>query len=99
MKPCIIIPVYNHGETLAATLDDLASFSLATFIVDDGSDSQTKQILDGIEAEYDIIRNMLSWRPAGLIVAGLDLPDDTRSLLADAGIPIVTPREFIRILG
>ncbi|AXI50495.1 MAG TPA: LacI family DNA-binding transcriptional regulator [Sulfitobacter pontiacus] len=41
------------------------------------------------EAEYDIIRNMLSWRPAGLIVAGLDQPDDTRSLLADAGIPIV----------
>ena len=41
------------------------------------------------EAEYDIIRNMLSWRPAGLIVAGLDQPDDTRKLLADAGIPIV----------
>ncbi|MFY0648504.1 LacI family DNA-binding transcriptional regulator [Sulfitobacter geojensis] len=41
------------------------------------------------ETEYDIIRNMLSWRPAGLIVAGLDQPDDTRRLLADAGIPIV----------
>ncbi|MEV8468553.1 LacI family DNA-binding transcriptional regulator [Fluviibacterium sp. DFM31] len=40
-------------------------------------------------AEYDIIRNMLSWRPAGLIVTGLDQPDDTRRLLADAGIPIV----------
>ena len=41
------------------------------------------------EVEHDIIRNMLSWRPAGLIVAGLDQPQDTRRLLSDAGIPIV----------
>ncbi|WP_424988791.1 LacI family DNA-binding transcriptional regulator [Microbulbifer sp. S227A] len=40
-------------------------------------------------AEYQTIRNMLSWRPAGLIVAGLDQPDDTRRLLAGAGIPVV----------
>ncbi|MEJ2127499.1 MAG: glycosyltransferase [Woeseiaceae bacterium] len=56
MKPCIIIPVYNHGETLAATLDSLASFSLATFIVDDGSDDRTKQVLDGIESGYGVTR-------------------------------------------
>ena len=24
MKPCIIIPVYNHGETLAGTLEELS---------------------------------------------------------------------------
>ncbi|MGQ7846729.1 LacI family DNA-binding transcriptional regulator [Granulosicoccus sp. 3-233] len=41
------------------------------------------------ETEYDIIRNMLSWRPAGLIVAGLDQPGETRKLLTDAGVPIV----------
>lgn len=41
------------------------------------------------EAEYTTIRNMLSWRPAGLIVTGLDQPDESRRLLADAGIPIV----------
>ncbi len=40
-------------------------------------------------AEYEIIRNMLSWRPAGLIVTGLDQPEKTRALLANAGIPIV----------
>jgi predicted LPLAT superfamily acyltransferase len=56
MKPCIIIPVYNHGETLPGTLESLASFNLATFVVDDGSDEHTKQILDGIESDYDITR-------------------------------------------
>ncbi len=41
------------------------------------------------ELEYATIRNMLSWRPAGLIVTGLDQPPDTRRLLADAGVPVV----------
>jgi len=41
------------------------------------------------EKEYDVLRSMLSWRPAGLIVTGLDQPEDTRKLLADADIPIV----------
>lgn len=39
--------------------------------------------------EYEIIRSMLSWSPAGLIVTGLDQPDDTLNLLANAEIPIV----------
>jgi len=60
MKPCVIIPVYNHGETLASTLENLASFSLATFVVDDGSDENTKQILDQVEADFDIARVTLA---------------------------------------
>lgn len=39
--------------------------------------------------ENDILRNMLSWRPAGLIVTGLDQPDETRALLADCEVPVV----------
>jgi LacI family transcriptional regulator, gluconate utilization system Gnt-I transcriptional repressor len=41
------------------------------------------------DKEYDAIRNMLSWNPAGLIVTGLDQPDDTRRLLQNANIPVV----------
>ncbi len=41
------------------------------------------------EIEYDTLRNMLSWRPAGMIVSGLDQPEETRQLLRDAGLPIV----------
>ncbi|WP_323764623.1 LacI family DNA-binding transcriptional regulator [Marinovum sp.] len=41
------------------------------------------------EVEYATLRNMLSWRPAGLIVTGLDQPEHSRRLLADAGVPIV----------
>lgn len=41
------------------------------------------------DREYEVIRNMLSWNPAGLIVTGLDQPDATRRLLRDADIPVV----------
>ena len=56
MKPCVIIPVYNHGETLAGTLECLVDFNLPTYVVDDGSDEKTKQILDQIEADFEITR-------------------------------------------
>jgi LacI family gluconate utilization system Gnt-I transcriptional repressor len=39
--------------------------------------------------ENNVIRNMLSWNPAGLIVTGLDQPSDTKLLLENAGIPVV----------
>ena len=56
MKPCVIIPVYNHGETLAAALENLASYNLPTIIVDDGSDEKTKAILDRIESDFSVTR-------------------------------------------
>lgn len=39
--------------------------------------------------EHDVIRNMLSWRPSGLIVTGLDQAAETRVLLDAAGVPVV----------
>lgn len=33
------------------------------------------------DTELEVLRNMMSWRPAGLIVTGLDHPDGARALL------------------
>ncbi|MBD0785244.1 glycosyltransferase family 2 protein [Vibrio sp. Y2-5] len=41
-RPCFLIPCYNHGGTVAGVLDSLASFNLPVFLVDDGSDKETK---------------------------------------------------------
>jgi LacI family gluconate utilization system Gnt-I transcriptional repressor len=41
------------------------------------------------DVEYETLRNMLSWRPAGLIVTGLDQPPETRKLLATSGVPVI----------
>lgn len=41
------------------------------------------------QREHDILRNMLSWKPAALIITGLDQPEDTRQMLRQAALPIV----------
>ena len=41
------------------------------------------------DREYEVIRNMLSWNPAGLIVTGLDQPHSTSRLLNQTDIPVV----------
>lgn len=42
-----------------------------------------------LEEEEEVIREMLSWRPSGLVVAGLEHKDSARSLLAAADCPVV----------
>jgi LacI family transcriptional regulator, gluconate utilization system Gnt-I transcriptional repressor len=41
------------------------------------------------EREESVIYEMLSWRPSGMILAGLEHTDASRAMLAQAGIPIV----------
>jgi LacI family gluconate utilization system Gnt-I transcriptional repressor len=41
------------------------------------------------DREEQVIYEMLSWRPSGMIVAGLEHSDAARAMLARAGIPIV----------
>ena len=41
------------------------------------------------DREENVIYEMLSWRPSGMIVAGLEHTDAARAMLANSGIPIV----------
>jgi LacI family gluconate utilization system Gnt-I transcriptional repressor len=41
------------------------------------------------EQEENVIYEMLSWRPSGMIVAGLEHTDAARAMLANAGVPVV----------
>ena len=41
------------------------------------------------DREEAVIYEMLSWRPSGLIIAGLEHTDAARAMLAQAGVPIV----------
>lgn len=42
-----------------------------------------------LDTEEDVIREMLSWQPKGLVVAGLEHNDAARTMLRNAGIPVV----------
>ena len=41
------------------------------------------------EKEEKVLFDMLSWRPSGVIIAGLEHSDASRAMLAQAGIPVV----------
>ena len=41
------------------------------------------------EREEKVIYEMLSWRPSGMIVAGIEHSDASRAMLANSGIPVV----------
>ena len=53
VKPCLLIPIYQHGSTIRAVIRSLAEFGLPCFIVNDGSDAGTCSVLDAIEEELD----------------------------------------------
>ncbi len=42
-----------------------------------------------LEREEQVIYEMLSWRPSGLIVAGLEHTDAARAMMRNAGVPVV----------
>jgi LacI family gluconate utilization system Gnt-I transcriptional repressor len=42
-----------------------------------------------LDKEEQVLFEMLSWRPSGVIVAGLEHTDASRAMLANAGVPVV----------
>ena len=45
-KLCAVIPVYNHGGTVAAVVAQLAAHGLPCVLVDDGSEPGCAAVLD-----------------------------------------------------
>ena len=45
VNPCLLIPIYNHKDTIAAVLDSIAYLDLPCLVVDDGSDEATQETL------------------------------------------------------
>ena len=51
-KPAILIPVYNHGTAIRQTLMGVLSYQLPVLLVDDGSDTNCRQILINLTKEF-----------------------------------------------
>lgn len=44
-KPCAVIPVYNHPNTISGTLDAVLKHGIDVFLIDDGSDEECAKVL------------------------------------------------------
>ncbi|AZG74967.1 glycosyltransferase family 2 protein [Shewanella livingstonensis] len=52
MKLALVIPNYNHHVAIEKTLTELARFNLQCYLVDDGSDEQTRYILQALAEKF-----------------------------------------------
>jgi len=55
-KPCLLIPIYNHGSSIRRTVEALVTYQLPIFIVDDGSDLDTQRVLDELAHDFALVR-------------------------------------------
>ncbi|OAI13587.1 glycosyl transferase [Methylomonas koyamae] len=52
MKPCLLIPVYNHERAIVPLLTQLETFGLPCILVDDGSSPACRQVLSDCAARH-----------------------------------------------
>lgn len=55
-SPCLLIPIYNHGDTIRKVVTSLECYKIPCLIVDDGSDAATRGVLDQIEKDFDWVK-------------------------------------------
>ncbi len=72
-RPCFLIPCYNHGSTVEGVLDSLADFDLPVFLIDDGSNQETKSYLEHAAKRDNVFLITLPQNQGkgGAVIAGI----------------------------
>ncbi|WP_144155919.1 glycosyltransferase family 2 protein [Paraburkholderia sp. BCC1885] len=72
---CIVIPIYNHKDAIGATVANLVVHGLPLFVVDDGSDAATQQVLAALAQQYagqlTLLRLPVNGGKGAAVMAGL----------------------------
>ncbi|MCE7564562.1 glycosyltransferase family 2 protein [Aliivibrio fischeri] len=74
-RPCFLIPCYNHGKTIPAVVESLMSYGYPMIIVDDGSENETKHILEDVTQQYESITLITlaeNQGKGGAVIAGIE---------------------------
>ncbi|MBP3141403.1 glycosyltransferase family 2 protein [Aliivibrio fischeri] len=74
-RPCFLIPCYNHGKTTPAVVESLMSYGYPMIIVDDGSENETKRILEEVTQNNESITLITlaeNQGKGGAVIAGIE---------------------------
>ncbi|MUK41861.1 glycosyltransferase [Aliivibrio fischeri] len=74
-RPCFLIPCYNHGKTILAVVESLMSYGYPMIIVDDGSENETKRILEEVTQHNESITLITlaeNQGKGGAVIAGIE---------------------------
>lgn len=52
IKPCVVVPVYDHEHAIGQTVAELERFGLRVYLVDDGSKPECAAVLDQLAARW-----------------------------------------------
>ena len=55
MKPCLLIPIFDHAATIRGVVESLAPYRIPLLIENDGSGPETTLALDALAAQYEWI--------------------------------------------
>lgn len=70
---CVIVPVYNHPQKLAGLIGEIRSHRLPVILVDDGSDAETRVVIDQVaaaHAQVDLIRLAHNQGKGAAVISG-----------------------------
>ena len=86
----MVVPIYNHKDTIFQVVEALVELALPCFIVDDGSDTSTKQVLSKIakiKQQVEVITRTENGGKGAAVITGLLLAYEkgyTHALQVDA---------------
>lgn len=76
-RPCIVVPVYNHGHAIGAVLDGLLRHAVPCILVDDGSAPDCARVLDALAQAHPervtLLRHAHNQGKGAAVVSGLRL--------------------------
>lgn len=55
MKFGFVVPVYNHGVTLEAVVQNLTAYGYPIIVVDDGNDERNKAFIRAVDEKYELV--------------------------------------------
>ena len=73
-SPLVVVPVYNHGAAIVATVAGIRANGVPCLLVDDGSDAGCAAVLDTLAADHadiGLLRLPVNQGKGGAVIAGL----------------------------
>ena len=65
IRPCIVVPIYNHGDAIGRTVTALVRYGLTIYVLDDGSDEPPQRRLAALAGREPLVRLLRSTRNEG----------------------------------
>ena len=72
-KPCVIVPVYRHENTVRAVVQNLHAHNLPVVIVDDGNTPEALQVLQKVAEEIPnvmVVSHSVNMGKGGAVCTG-----------------------------